>query len=262
MDSRAPGGRWELTYILPVHNETATLRQSVTRIYERLRTLSVAAWRILLVENGSRDASAALVSTLAEEYARAHNGGEPPVLAFAEPEAGIGVGYYRGIQEALDRFGEGDDHWIVLTAADIPFGFSDLEAFLAAQPSQPRVSVFIGSKAHPKSHVDTSPRRKLASAVFRALTWSVLRLKTRDSQGVFFLRASYAAMVCPSIRSRDFFYSTELVYRSERAGESIVELPVHYVAEKKRQSTVRLGRDGLRVARKMLDLRWRGLERS
>jgi len=210
----------KLTVVLPVHNEEQMLAANVARMARRLRAMQGA---IYLVENGSRDRS--------WELARGLEGSceSVPVQAFRELSAGIGYAYQRGIEEAL-RAERNDSarkgHWVLLSAADLPFGFTDLDGAEALLTAGDGCRTLIGSKAHPQSQVSVSLERRLASMAYRQARRLVLGMRTADSQGTVFLRLDLAAALVGQVRSRDFFYSTELIYLVERSGERVLELPV------------------------------------
>jgi len=223
-----------LLYVLPVHNEEAVLAESVTRLRVVLGEHPGAA--ILLVENGSLDGSAALARRLSEidHPVRVH--------AYSLPVAGIGHAYDRGIREALGLVGPSRNHWLVLTAADLPFGWSDLEQAIPHLDADAG-PLLIGSKAHPRSVVRVSRQRVLATWLYRRLRRTVAGMRTGDSQGSIFLRLDVAARLVERVIARGFFYSTELVFHAERLRHPIIELPVT-VAPEVRASTVRPLRHG------------------
>ena len=66
---------------------------------------------------------------------------------------------------------------VVLTAADLPFGFTDLDAYLACSP---RPAIAIGSKAHPQSRTRVPLQRRLMSESFRVLRWCAARPEYRS----------------------------------------------------------------------------------
>jgi glycosyltransferase involved in cell wall biosynthesis len=239
-------------YVLPVHNEEALLARNVERARTYLERFP-GSW-VLAVENGSRDRSWAVAQEL---EARAQASGQTPVAAFREPEAGIGFAYHRGLTEALGRVGPSPSAWAILTGADLPFGFSDLEAalvHLGAPPGPGAPRVLMGSKAHPQSRIDNGPTRRLMTAAYRVARRLAVGMQVGDSQGSVFVRLDLAAELAPRIKARGFFYSTELCHVAERAGEVIVELPVAPDAAL-RPSTVSPVRDGLGMARELVRLR-------
>ena len=264
-----------LIYVLPVHNEEKLLVENVARLTSYLER--IAGSEVFLVENGSQDASWEVVSRLAERFpppaprtasdepssresvpflgAGKGDGGAVPVRAFREENAGIGYAYHRGLREALARFGPSKKWWAVLTAADLPFGLSDLEAALVAlDRSDSRI--LIGSKAHPDSQINRGAKRRVMSSVYRVARRLALGMNVGDSQGSVFVRLDLAEGLVPLVEARGFFYSTELCHFAERAGETIVELPVVLEASQ-RATTVRPARDGMTMAKELWKLRSR-----
>jgi dolichyl-phosphate beta-glucosyltransferase len=242
-----------LTYVLPVHNEAAILADNVARLRGELSRHPGS--RILLVENGSHDGSAAVAKGL-EGVAESVS-----VHAFSLPTAGIGHAYHRGLHEALVMDGADPSRHVVLTAADLPFSFTDLEQALP-HLTDATAPILIGSKAHPQSTVHVSSERAIATRVYRGLRRTVAGMRTGDSQGSIFLRMDVVDRLVDLVVSRDFFYSTELVFHAERLGIPIIELPVT-VAPEVRASTVRPLRHGsammmalLRTVRRWGRIRW------
>jgi dolichyl-phosphate beta-glucosyltransferase len=231
-------GSVRLSYVVPVHNQEAVLPDTVPRLVARLRDHPGS--EVLLVENGSTDGSMAVCVGLASTL------DSPGVRVQAANSArGLGHALRRGMEIA-----HGD--LIVLTAADLPFGFSDLDAYLATRPAP---MLAIGSKAHPQSHVTTSRLRKVMSDMFRVLRLLILGLRVRDSQGTILIQSPLARRILPYLRCGGFLISTEVVYVAQRAGTVAVELPITYTAG--RTSTVSPLRDSTRMALGLLSLRRR-----
>lgn len=242
-----------LLYVVPVHNDEDVLLRAVAKLTRELSRRSPREGRhaVLLVENGSRDRSWALCQEIEG------NRDGVTVRAFQEPSAGLGFALDRGIREsATIDVGTSEEPWLVLTASDLPFGFSDLDAF--ERRTRPDTPIAVGSKAHPASDVPTAASRALMTAVYRVARRLLVGMRTGDSQGTFLLRRDIALRLEPQIRSRDYFFTTELVFLAERAGIGIEELPVIQVPEVRfRRSTVRPLRDGTRMFRSLLALRHR-----
>lgn len=239
------------TYVVPVHNEAQTLKYTMEKLYKQLKQFPSS--RIFFVENGSVDSSIAILNELGKIY---QNDG---VFVFLESNTGIGYALHRGLLEsiAMDAESQPQNHWIVLTAADLPFEFSDLFEFIKSQENNDESQIFIGSKAHAKSVIQNSLKRQVVSYVYRILRFLILGIRVRDSQGTFFIRADVAKCLVSKIRSRDFFYTTELVYYAERAGYSIRELPVHYTeCNINRKSSVKVFRHGFKMFLQMLKLKF------
>jgi len=234
-----------LIYVLPVHNEESLLEAHVVRLAEHLERLPGSS--IYLVENGSTDGSWPLAERLAKDLAFAG----VTIRAFREPAAGLGYAYHRGLVEALATFGP-THAWAVLTAADLPFGLSDLDAALV-HLTRPGSRILMGSKAHPDSQANTGVKRRVMSFAYRFARRATLGMKVGDSQGSVFVRLDFASELVPKIVARDFFYSTELCHYAEAAGETILELPV-VLEESKRASTVKPLKNGMDMARQLIAL--------
>jgi hypothetical protein len=193
--------------------------------------------------NGSRDDTWRVLEELAGAY--------PAVHAFREPVAGIGHAYHRGIAEALRLLAPPAETYLVLTACDLPFGFTDLDSMLALSP---RPAVAIGSKARLVGAVTPRLERRMMSRIYQLARRALVGMQTRDCQGSFVVHSDVAGRVHGEIRARDFFYTTELCARLEHHGILPVEVEVE-LAREVRRSTVRPLKHGLAMLRQLIALR-------
>ena len=235
---RAAGPGPRITYVLPVHNQERVIESSVQRLLAHLHTFPGS--EVILVENGSTDASPALCAQLAGSSAD-----DGVTVRVTQSATGMGNALRRGIEVATGDI-------LVLSAADLPFGFTDLEALLATDP-RPRLA--IGSKAHPRSRTRIPTVRRIMSEAFRLLRLAVIGLRVRDSQGTILIDAQLAREVAPRLRCGDFLISTEIAAWGALLGARPVELPITYVATP--GSTVSPLGDSLRMARGLFALRRR-----
>jgi hypothetical protein len=227
-----------LSYVLPVHNQERVVRESVDRLVEQLQQFPGS--EVILVENGSTDRSPAICSELARRHAQ-----RPVPVIQMRSRQGMGYALRCGIERA-----RGDV--IVLTAADLPFGFTDLDAYLGTDP-RPRLA--IGSKAHPLSHTRIPVVRRSMSAGFALLRRALLGLRVGDSQGTLLIESRLAEALASHLRCGDFLITTEIVAWAEHLGVTPVELPISYSAGG--GSTVSPLRDSVRMAGGLLALRRR-----
>jgi len=248
---------FHLAYILPVHNEAATLEK--TLLFMRDQLGAYKKFSLLLIENGSQDNSFSICQKLV-------NSDSPEVLAFQEINAGIGYAFFRGIKEAINlwekHYSDKKNFWILLNAADLPFGFTDLGSFLDyGGVDRGRHQIFIGSKGHKYSRVDTSILRKTLSLGYRAIRRFLLGMQTKDSQGSVFIHIDLAKKLINKIQSRNFFFTTELICLSEKNGQVPAELPVT-VYKGIRKSTVKPFKDSRRMFIQTMKLAKRLREKS
>ena len=228
-----------ISYLVPIYNEEKVLPATARAIVDRLAAHPGS--ELIMVENGSTDSSPVLVEELAAQLNR------PGVGVVAAHSA---KGYGNAMRHGID-VASGD--MLVITAADLPFGFSDLDEALRLDP---RPSLMIGSKAHPRSRVAASIQRRLMSQAFRLLRLALIGLRVGDSQGTILVDRDLAGRVRPHLQAGDFFFSTELIAVAARMGATPVELPVDY-STPRAGSTVRPLEDGLRMGRALVELRGR-----
>lgn len=228
-----------IAYIIGVHNEELALPETAITIAKRLEESPGS--ELILVENGSSDSSPALVQELARDLSTE----EVRVHGEVSPK-GLGNALRHGMSVATaDR--------LILTAADLPFGFSDLDAALALARLP---DVVVGSKNHPQSLVQTSFQRNVMSAGFRTLRRALFGLRIGDTQGSVNIERGLAQHLLPMLQSEGYFISTEIVVLAAAAHRSVSEVPVDY-SNPRGDSKVRPVADSVEVMRSMWQLRRR-----
>lgn len=195
-----------LSVVVPTRNGEGVLAASLDALGGRL----VGDDELIVVENGSTDGTTALLESIAGSWTH------PVTLTVLHSEAGLGNALRTGV---LASRGER----VLLTADDLPFGFSDLEAF-AALPEDAVVAV--GSKAHPASRVDRSWRREAQSGVFRWLRRALLHSVVGDSQGTIWVDGPWARSFAAVSRESGLMWTVELVLAAEQQGVDVWEVPV------------------------------------
>ena len=198
---------WALSVVIPACNATRSLPDTLEHL---ARLPGGAPHEIIIVENGSDDGTWELMEQLQRDWTA---GSRLVVLRSAK---GIGAAYRAGVEAS-----QGDR--VLLTADDLPFGTSDVEAVLACR-SLPRFA--IGSKAHPRSRVRRTLPRRLATRIFRTARLVVLGLDVGDTQGTFVIEGDLARRLVAGTTILGFGMTTELVALAQRDGAAPVELPV------------------------------------
>ncbi len=224
------------TLVLPFHDNPEALASAVERA--RREGPAHGIRETLLCHNGPP----LTPSERASVEALAHGN----VRLLHTDAKGLGAGYKLGIAEASEEH-------LVLSAADLPFGWSDVEAFEAA--GKPEFA--IGSKAHPDSRLaGVKPMRRVTSLVFRAVRVLALGRDTPgDSQGSLIVRTETARHLLPDLVYDHYLCSLELASLHLKQGGSVLEIPVR--VENVGKSSVSVVRDGYRMARDVLTLRRR-----
>lgn len=230
-----------LHYLVAAHNEEGLIDSACNRILPlRNRFPGI---RIYLLENGSTDRTWSQCLKLQDS--------EPNVIrALRTDRAGLGGAFRMGL-DALNLNNITKDDWIVLAAADLPFGFSDLDSVISAldKDRDNDVWVYVGSKAHPLSQIERKWNRSAATYAFYLLRKLILGLKTKDTQGSLFIRGDVVDQL-RQFKSHDFFFAVEIISQAEIKG-TVKEVPVILEPES-RPSKVRLARDGFRLLKQLL----------
>lgn len=203
---------------IPVLNEEHSLPRCIGTLVDYLSD-GVANdwdWRITIADNGSQDATPEVGRQLSNEY--------PNVRLTRLEQRGRG----RALKKAWMESG-----------ADVRC-FMDVDLSTRLESLVPLVDaianegygVAIGSRLLPQSRVERRTlKREIVSRSYNALIRVMFPRKTfRDAQcGFKAVSREVAENVVPSVENMGWFFDTELLLLSLRAGYRIKEIPVHWV---------------------------------
>lgn len=222
-----------LSFCIPVFNEEKIIKSNILKIkYELDNIIGKNGYEIVVVENGSTD------NTLKELKAIKLNNLRYMVLG----NKAHGSAMKTSIVNARGKY-------VLLSAIDLPFGFSDLREMIKLENNFP---IILGSKFHPKSIIFISISRKVSSYLYHFLLRLLFNLNIKDTQGTIFLERDKILPVLKYCDSRNAFFSAQLVIFSQNFELKTVEVPV--VMEKKslRKSKYKIIRDGSKMFYSML----------
>jgi len=176
------------------------------------------SFEVLVVENGSTDATLTLASDLAAR--------EPEVVTHTRPAADYGEAIRDGILTA-----QGDA--VVLFDVD----YYDLEfldralarlhdATGASSPSTLAPAIVVGSKRAPGTSDRRPWPRRAVTAGFAMILRVGFGLSVSDTHGMKLMRRAAVEPLARQCRTGADLFDTELILRAERAGLVVAELPV------------------------------------
>ena len=223
------GGRASLTVILPCYNEAERLPRTLQSFLAHLSCVPGEV-EVLVVDDGSTDATVAVVEAIAAVDARVR-------LLCLSPNRGKGAAVRVGMLAA-----EGD--LVVFTDADGSYGPSELDRIVRALAEAP---VAIGARTTTSGPV----ARRVASRVFSLAIRALLGLPFSDTQsGLKGFRRAAAREIFGRARLDGFAFDVEALLLARRLGLGVVEVGVQAI--ERRGSKVRVVAD----ARRMLGDVW------
>jgi putative flippase GtrA len=199
---------------IPVHNEERALEGSVRRLHGYLAASFPCSFRIVVADNASDDATAAIGRRLSAEI---------PEVAYLRLEQ-------KGRGRALRRVWSASDAEVVAYMdVDLSTGLEALLPLVAPLISG-HSDLAIGTRLAPGSRVVRGPKRELISRAYNRLLHLTLRTGVSDAQcGFKAVRAETARELLPAVEDEAWFFDTELLILAERRGLRIHEVPVDWV---------------------------------
>lgn len=203
---------------IPVLNEEHSLPRCIGTLTEHLSNGVKGEWdwRITIADNGSEDATPEVGRQLSEEH--------PNVRLTRLEQRGRG----RALKKA---WLESDADVRCFMDVDLSTRLDALEPLVNAIADE-RYDVAIGSRLMPQSLVEKRTlKREIVSRAYNALIRVMFPRKTfRDAQcGFKAVSRDVAENVVPFVENTGWFFDTELLLLSLRAGYRIKEIPVHWV---------------------------------
>lgn len=194
-----------ISVVVPVYNEAEFVPEALPKLIQEMDAVG-APYRVILVENGSSDDTAARAMQVSVGM---------PVKVITLEDADYGAAMREGFLEA-------DGDWII--NFDIDYFSGDFVRTVLEQPEE--VDLVIGSKRDPGSEDHRPLIRRLATRVFNLLLGTILDSGVSDTHGMKGFRRKLVDALASQVVSTQDLFDTELVVRAERAGYEIVEVPV------------------------------------
>jgi glycosyltransferase involved in cell wall biosynthesis len=198
-----------LSVVMPAYNEAEILESSVKSVVDGLRARG-DAFELIIVENGSTDATAAIADALAAS--------EPEVRAVHCGQADYGRALRAGLLAA------GGTAIVNFDTDFFDLDFLDAAAARVLGPDGP--AIIVGTKRGEGASDERAALRKLATAVFGTVLRFGFGLHVSDTHGIKAMRREAVEPFARACDSGQDLFDTELILRVERAGLRTAEIPV------------------------------------
>jgi len=201
-----------LDIVFPVFNESKILKKSVDTLHTFLSNRISIDWKIVIAENGSTDETLKIARFLSNNYSNVI------VRSYEEPGRGRAV----------------KDSWLLSNAdlvsyMDVDLS-TDLEALIVSleHMNSDDFDILIGSRLLKDSKVyGRSFKRDFISKTYSLIFRIILGTKFKDAQCGFKIAKRESILdVLKNVKDNGWFFDTELLYKSEKSGLSIKEIPV------------------------------------
>ena len=202
--------------VVPVLNEEKILQKSITALDEYMAKHLPYCYQITIADNGSQDKTLEIANNLAKKHQSVR------MVSLAE----------RGRGRALKRVWQNSPADI-LTYMDVDLS-TNLDDFLPM--IQPLVAgeagVAIGSRLAKGAKTTRGLKREFISRCYNRIIKWTSGTKFSDAQcGFKAIRRDVAAKFLPIIKDNEWFFDTELLIKTERAGVPIHEQPVTWIED-------------------------------
>jgi dolichyl-phosphate beta-glucosyltransferase len=205
----------DLSIVIPAYNEERRLPATLERILAWARTAPIPLREILVVDDGSRDGTAALVES----------GAHGPLVRLVGNPGNRGKGYAvrNGMLQAAGE-------WILSTDADLSSPIEEVAKLLDAARRE-NAAIAIGSRALDRSlvKVHQGAFRELSGRTFNLAMRMVTGLPFRDTQCGFKLFRLDAAREIFARQTEDgFSFDVEDLAIARVLGIPVAEVPVEW----------------------------------
>ncbi len=200
--------------MVPAYNEAARLPLTLPKLAQFCERHGSA--EVLIVDDGSKDATAAVIQEFAARY---------PFARLLQNPSNRGKGYSvrHGMQKA-----QGD--WILSTDADLSSPLEEVHKLLDAVERE-QAAAAIGSRALDRSLVGVHQDafREASGRLFNVIMRAATGLPFRDTQcGFKLFRNDAARIIFPRQRLEGFGFDVEDLLIARIHGFKVVEVPVRW----------------------------------
>jgi glycosyltransferase involved in cell wall biosynthesis len=210
----------EISVFLPAYNEAENIKPVVLRVRDVLEKVS-DTWEILIVNDGSKDNTAEILSDISEKDRRIK-------VITHQQNRGYGASLRSGFYASKYK-------WIAFIDSDGQFDFGEIDKFIEKQ-KETDPDLVIG---YYKSR-RVSISKKLTSKVWEMFVYMLFGLKVHDIDCGFKMISKEVIEKIPHLESeRGAFITSELLIKAKKGGFKFAEVPITHYPRTKGEGTGR-----------------------
>ena len=232
--------KYDVSLILPCYNESEIFNDSVKRI---IKTLSQTdyTWEIIFVEDKSQDNTAALIKSFLEKYPRLNLS-----AYFHERNEGRG-------KTVSDGFYKASGKYVGFIDIDLEAGEWYLPKFI--DELENGVDAAVAWRIY--DFAFWSLPRWLASKGYVWLRKEILGLPYQDTEGGYkFFKRQKILPLLKKVKNKGWFFDTEIMALCFKHKLRVKEIPVAFVRNPQKTSTVKLIPDSLEYLLNLIKFSW------
>jgi len=208
--------------VIPTYNERGNLQNLVDVLLEVFEANRIEG-EVLIVDDNSPDRTGQLADEMAAKNKNIH-------VIHRLAKLGLGSAYKEGFSMAIEKLGS---DLVFEMDADFSHDPGFIPKFI--DKVNEGFDVVVGSrKVEEGGVVGWGFYRKLVSGVGNALARWLCGIKVHDATSGYraFTREALRAIDCSTLRSEGYAFQIETLFRSERMGLKVAEIPIVFVDRK------------------------------
>ncbi len=216
---------------VPIYNEEQIMAANIRRLLEYVRKQSWTDWQIVLLVNGSSDASETIARKIANDNPR-------EIKTVVTPSPGKG-------RAIINYFKSSGADILIYLDVDLAVSLEDLPALIQSIKDEGYDLAF-GSRLIKGAKTDRQLVRELSSRLYNWLSRKLLNHSFQDLQcGFKAMKKELFQTIGPQIQNQNWFFDTELIVLALRAGYRLKEIPVDWQEARyeQRKSRIKIFRD-------------------
>ena len=232
-----------LSIVIPAYNESARIEATLERVMACVQT---QAWdaEVLVVDDGSKDETAAIVERWMERFPRLH-------LIKNPGNRGKGYSVRNGLLQAAGEV-------VMFTDADLSSPMEEGNRLLAALDNGADVAIGSRWMDRQKQTIQQPLYRQFFGRCFNAITRGVMGLPFKDTQCGFKAFKRPAAQVIFRLqRIERWGFDPEILFIARKLKYSIAEVPVTWGHDER--SRMSYLKDGMKMLEEMAVIRYNSL---